>query len=102
FPCPLLPVLRYGGATRLLGRRCRIGEGAEHPGDIAQRRALAPAFDERPGRFALEVENDPVLPLPQGLAEVVVAVGPDHASARAGVGEQAQLLANLLSPAQDP
>ncbi len=98
---PLLPVRRHVGVARELGGGRRVGERAEHPGDVAQRRALAAPLDERARRLALEVEDDPVLPRPEGLAEVVVAVRADHAAARAGVGEQAQLLADLLAAAED-
>src|SRR5262249_30808774 len=73
----------------------------EHSGDVAQRRALAASLDERSRWLALEVEDDPVVAAPEGLAEVVVAVGSDHTSARAGVGEEAQLLPYFFAAAED-
>src|SRR5256714_5450245 len=98
---PRLPALGDLGAARELGRGRRVGEGAEHAGDVAERRALAAALDERSRGLALEVEDHPVVAVNEGLAEVVVAVGADHTTRRSGVREQAQLLAHLLPAAEN-
>ncbi len=83
------------------GRR-GVGEGAQHARDVAQRRALAAALDQRPRRLALEVQHDPVaVGGVHHLAEVVVAVVADDAPGRADLGEHPQLLAHLLAAAAD-
>ena len=96
-----LPVLGRLGPARERRGGGRVGEGAQHPGDVSQRRALAAALDERPRRLALEVDDHPVAVRPEGLAEVVVAVRADHAAGRAGLREQAQLLPHLLAATED-
>src|SRR5690606_13776852 len=47
---------------------------AQHPGDVAQWRALDTTLAQRPYRLPLEVRNDEVATGEQHLAEVVVAV----------------------------
>src|SRR5579871_896529 len=70
----LLPVLGRLAAAVESDRGGGVRERAQHPGDVAERRALAPALDERPRRLALEVDDHPVVAGEEGLAEVVVAV----------------------------
>ncbi len=85
-----------------------VGEGAQHPGDVAQRRGLLPALEQRPRRLALEVDDHP-LGIPagvvclavQGLAEVVVAVGADRAPADAELRALGDVLAHVLAAAED-
>ena len=55
-------------------RAVRVAERAQHAGDVAQRRMLAPALGERPRRLALEVDDHEVVVGEQHLAEVIVAV----------------------------
>src|SRR5436190_19311833 len=57
-----------------LGRAVRIAEGAQHAGDVAQRRVLVAAFGEWTRRLALEVDDQEVVVRYEHLAEVVVAV----------------------------
>ena len=102
-----------------LRRAARIAEGAQHPGDVAQRRVLAPRVGERPGGLALEVDNQEVVVRHQHLAEVVVAVvpGPQRALLRRcatideghdligfpfQVGNQGNRLGSLLAHARAP
>src|SRR5205085_3492378 len=97
----LLPALGRPSASLELGRRGRVGERAQHPRHVAERRALASALGERPGRLALEVDHDPVGARPEHLAEVVVAVVADQPPDRAEARPQAELLAHLLAAAGD-
>ena len=52
-------------------------------------------------RLALEVDDHPAARRVQGLAEVVVAVGPDHAAADAELGARGEALADVLAAADD-
>src|SRR5205085_3507786 len=74
---------------------------AQHPGDVAQRRALSPPLGDRPRRLALEVDDEPVTAGPEHLAEVVVTVVTDDLPDRAELREPAQPLADLLAAAED-
>ena len=47
-------------AAQDLDGRHGVRERAQHPGDVAERRALAPALGERARRLALEVDHHPV------------------------------------------
>ena len=42
-----------------------VGERAQHPGDVAQRRVLEPPLGQRPRRLALEVDHEPVVLRPR-------------------------------------
>ena len=85
---------------RSLRRRGGVRERAQHPRDVAERRALPAPLGERARGLALEVEDQPVLLVrPERLAEVVVAVRADHAADGADVREQAQVVAHLLAAA---
>src|SRR5439155_24725515 len=97
----LLPAYGRRRAVQELAGARRIREGAEHPGHVAERRALAAALAERAHRLALEVEDHPIVLGPEGLPEVVVAVVADDLPARAGVRAHAQLLAHLFAAAAD-
>ena len=52
----------------------RIGEGPQHPGHIAQRRALAAALLRRARRLALEIDDHDVVLDDQHLAKMIIAV----------------------------
>ena len=52
-----------------------IGEGAQHPGDVAQRRRLGAALIGRPSGLTLEVDDDEVALGGENLAEVEVPRG---------------------------
>ena len=62
---------------------------------------LQPPLGQRPRRLALEVEDHPAAVGEHGLAEVVVAVGADHAAAGADVRERLQPLAHVLAAPGD-
>ena len=97
----VLPALGRRRVAQDPRARRRVGERAQHPRDVAQRRALqAPLRDRAPG-LALEVEDHPAALGEHGLAEVVVAVGADDAPARADVGEHLQALLDVLAAAAD-
>ena len=65
-------------------------------------RLLAPALGERPRRLALEVDDDPVVAVPQRLAEVEVAVGADALSRPSPTAERrAASVARIASAAPD-
>ena len=71
------PVGIGGGGPLQQRHRRRVVEGAQHAGDVAQRRVAAAAVLDGPARLALEVEHRPAGVGAQHLAEVVVAVDAD-------------------------
>src|SRR4051794_39943657 len=95
----LFPAFRDVDAAKQRRRARDVRERAEHPGDVAQRRALAPPLGHRARGLALEVENHPVLVRPECLAQVVVAVRADDPPAGRRLREHAQELADLLPAA---
>ena len=54
-----------------------VAEGAEHSGDVLERRLFGAAFGERTGGLAFEVEDDVVAAGAEDLAEMIVAVDAD-------------------------
>src|SRR6185312_11762657 len=74
----ILPALRGHPTALQIAGRGGVGEGAQHAGDVAQRRALAAALEQRPRRLALEVEDDPAVVAQHRLPEVQVAVRADE------------------------
>ena len=86
---------------RMREPRGRVGERAQHPRDVAQRRALQPPLGQRPRGLALEVEDHPAAVGEHRLAEVQVAVRADHAAAGAGRRERLEPLAHVLAAAGD-
>ena len=97
----LLPAIRRVDAAQQLRARRHVGERAQHPRDVAQRRALQAPLRQRPRGLALEVEHDPAAVAEHRLAEVQVAVGADHLAAGADVRQRAELLAHVLAAAAD-
>jgi hypothetical protein len=79
-PGALLEVGRRGAAVPDLGGRGGVGKGTQHRGHVAQGRALLAALEQRPGRFPLEVDDQPAAGDMERLPEVEVAVGADLAS----------------------
>ena len=51
-----------------------VVEGAQHPGDVAERRRRSPPLRERRGRLTFEVEHDPPGLCAHHLAEVVITM----------------------------
>src|SRR5246127_5542337 len=51
-------------------------KGPDHSRDVAERRPLAPAFGERPGRLALEVDDEKVVLNDDHLAEMEISMIP--------------------------
>ena len=58
------------------GRAGGVIERADHPGDIAQRRVLAPPLRHRPRRLALEIDDVEIVLHREHLSQVIVAVVP--------------------------
>ena len=90
-----------GDPAQQLGGRRGVRERAQHAGDVAQRRALAPALEQRAGGLALEVEDHPAGVAQHRLAEMEVAVVADQPPADADVRHQLQAIAHLLAAADD-
>ena len=91
---------RLLGGPGALGERRRGGvvEGAQHAGDVAQRRGALPAFGQRSCRLAFEIEDHPSGVGPQHLAEVVVAVEADGQAAVADPPDTVEGGSNLGAP----
>src|SRR5258708_7695674 len=96
-----LEVLGRALAAQDLDRGRCVGERPEHARHVAQRRALLPALVQGPRGLALEVDDHPGTAAREGLAEVVVAVGPDHAPADADLRPRGELLAHVLRATGD-
>jgi molybdopterin synthase catalytic subunit len=79
----------------LLVEQRRVGgvvERAQHPGDIAEGRTLLAALTDRPGRLALEVDNDEVAAGIEHLTEVVITVIANPLGLEPGVDDVAEPL----------
>ncbi len=96
------PALGRLDAVEQERRVARVGERAGHPGEVAERGALAPPLGQRAGGLALEVDHDPVaVGRPEHLAEVVVAVRPDREPGGADGGELLDEVAEVLGAVRD-
>ena len=75
--------------------RSRIGggilEGADHPGDVAQRRALEPSLADAPAGLSLQVQDDEVLAGVEHLPQMVVTVDPEPRHRELAVHHRARL-----------
>src|SRR5262249_62113565 len=61
------------------GRAPGVVERAHHAGDVPERGGLQAPLADGARRLALEIDDVPLVPGPQALAEVVVAVDADLA-----------------------
>src|SRR5207248_3400150 len=103
----LRPGLRgaaVGGADdRLVAQRSLRGvlEGADHRGNVAQRRAPAAPLRKRPGRVALEVEHHEVLAGVEELPEMVAAVDPAALRGQAVLQERLEALVEGIGAGEE-
>src|SRR5581483_9626004 len=92
-PRTLLPAFRRRRSAEDADGGGGVRERTEHPGDVAERRALAAPLRKRSRGLALEVEDDPGVSGPERLAQVEVAVVADRPPRRSGMGQLAQPVA---------
>ena len=82
--------------TRRRGRLPGVVQGADHAGQVEGGRALEPPPAERAARLALEVDDDEVLPGPEHLPEMEVAVTADPEGLDWAGAQPSQPLDDLL------
>ncbi len=87
------------GPLRLGGRR-RVGERAQHAGDVPQRRMLRPPLRQRAHRLALEIDDEEVAARYQHLAQMVVAMQPRPADLQPLGGQIVEPADQFLAPGQ--
>ena len=81
---PLRPIIARLRSAALQRRVARVGEGAQHARDVAQRRLFFATFGKRARGLAFEIDNHEIIAGNEHLAKMIVAVHADL--------ERAQLL----------